>query len=212
MTSVMLPLSTSTLLFLFYPSLAMSPFLCVFFIALAWQRAQSQGGGVRGRQWEGWLVQQLTETVIILCKGRAEGPVTDAQHKAHPDWLIGNQCAILGGALWLVKGGGSAERCKRVACVLVFFQQLSSSYVKKGIRAEEGTGSVTGTRPQPSLHRRLLRVSKGLQRVGWKTQTLRTGASAPSHNTRGDPMEPLAAAVICSWSADQLHLRLSYGL
>ncbi|KAE8282390.1 Transcriptional repressor p66-beta GATA zinc finger domain-containing protein 2B p66/p68 [Larimichthys crocea] len=35
-------------------------------------------------------------------------PVTDAQHKANRDWLIS---AVLSGALWLIKGGGSAERC-----------------------------------------------------------------------------------------------------
>lgn len=44
-------------------------------------------------------------------------PVTDAQHKANPDWLIS---AILSGALWLIKGGGSAERLQEL---LVFFSQ-----------------------------------------------------------------------------------------
>lgn len=44
-------------------------------------------------------------------------PVTDAQHKADPDWLIS---AILSGALWLIKGGGSAERLQEL---LVFFSQ-----------------------------------------------------------------------------------------
>lgn len=47
-------------------------------------------------------------------------PVTDAQHKADPDRLIS---AILSSALWLIKGGGSAERLQEllVFCFFVVF-------------------------------------------------------------------------------------------
>lgn len=41
------------------------------------------------------------------------GPVTDARHKGGPDWFIST---ILGSALWLIKGGGSAERLQKLLC------------------------------------------------------------------------------------------------
>lgn len=53
-------------------------------------------------------------------------PVTDAQHKADPDRLIS---AILSSALWLIKGGGSAERLQEllVFCFFCCFFFLSAN-------------------------------------------------------------------------------------
>lgn len=48
------------------------------------------------------------------------------QNKAGPDWLIS---AILSGALWLIKGGGLAERLQEL---LVFFsQQMEETTVQE---------------------------------------------------------------------------------
>lgn len=137
------PLPTSTLCL----SASLSRHVLFFsFIALAWQSAHSKKGGVGGRWWEGlreggggvigekggericglcssWLKQSLYYVKAVGAgSGWEEGggewcgvPVTDAQHKANPDRLIS---AILSSALWLIKGGGSAERLQEL---LVFF-------------------------------------------------------------------------------------------
>lgn len=68
-----------------------------------------------------WLKQSLYYVKAVgASSGWKEGeghglgvPVTDAHHKADPDWFIST---ILSRALWLIKGGGSAERMQEQLC------------------------------------------------------------------------------------------------